>query len=224
MHLDILVKAYATTEFTNRLGLASALSFVGDDRACWLFLNTLTNEMKGRTLTGNEADIMTSLATRFGILARRSDTAYRFIIEQGSWPSFWSKHRPWKRAEDDELVNDQLAGWCIKFLGYSERPDLDKVLEELKSRHEQGFPRRFSGAIVDAAYRQSVVRRYGFIEAGDSVLRDLEASLPEFMKWIESPEGKLWEEWSNQVDRTEMQRNKVPVMRQTNWNAPAVIP
>jgi hypothetical protein len=200
--VDVLVNAYSSTpEFTNRGGLIRALSFIGDDRACGLFLNTLTNEMKGRVFSVRETRFATSLTVCFGILARRSDAAYRFIIDQGSWPSFWAQHRSWKRAEADELVNDQLAGGCIESLGYSERPDLDAVLEELKSRHEEGFPRQFTGAIVQAAFYQSVIRKYGFIRACDLVLWNPNTSFDEFVRWIQSPQGKSWEEWSNRAGR-----------------------
>jgi hypothetical protein len=210
--IQVLTNAYlSTSKLTDRAGLISALSFIGDDRVYVLLLNTMTNEMEGRALGPQEARMMMWLPTSLGVLARRSDAAYHFIIEEGSWPSFWSQHRPWKREEDDELVNDQLAGLCIQALGYSERSDLDAVLESLKNRRDQGFPRQFNSAIVQAAFYQSVITQYGgFVRASNLVLNDANRSFDVFVKWIQSPEGKRWEEWSDQAGRIGRTTNSEP--------------
>ena len=99
------------------------------------------------------------------------------------------------------MVDNELAGDSISALGWSGRDDLNSVLEELMKREDNGYNRRFSGAILQAAFYRYTIERYGYFQAVEEVHSSFDRSIAEFIKWRESPDGKPWGEWSDRVNR-----------------------
>ena len=99
------------------------------------------------------------------------------------------------------MLDNSLAGQCLQSIGLCERPDLDSILQELKSR-DKDYLRRFNGAIVQAAFFQATIRKYGSFLKAQVVLATGYDSFQEFERWYDhTPEGKAWAEWSSSAER-----------------------
>jgi len=187
-----------------------ALGAAGDTNAVIPFIYSLTNDYRGRRLTSgwpeasNEEQTLFDTVKVLGVLSRQSDIAYDFVTN-GTDPWFWKRTVTWNSTNGRDTVG-VLTDSSIQAVGLSGRDDSFKFIEDLKAKdmiNRTGDriegARNFNGAVVDAAFYNSYIRREGyekfrarFFAAG---------FMEEFENWTRTDEGKTWQVWYKEAEK-----------------------
>ena len=208
---SILIAAYQhTPNLIERRSLTWTLGYIGSDRAVEVLKHALTDEFKGRMLTGgngtettDEAHIMCETVQALGLAAMKNEAAFNFV-KQGTDPWFWKRTIGWtssNKADDYGM----LASDAIVATAQSGRKEVPTILEELSKQplmnttDPRPYRRNLSGAVVDAAFFYAVIRDQGreaymgmfLTSEGEGIYDDGNR----YAKWSATPEGQKWGEW-----------------------------
>jgi len=202
---DFLNAAYAQEpDLVNRSAMIWVLGFVGDERTVNLLEHTLTLEFTGRQLsTIGEADpceepVMLYALEALGLLASHNETAFAFL-KQGVDPQIWKSIAQWQSNLGADSYGI-LASRCIQALGMSGRPEVEKILLNLREadlvNRTDPHPttaRTLHGAVVDAAFYHYFIKNRGHEEFKMQVAN---RNLDQFREaWSQTDVGKEWKAW-----------------------------
>ncbi len=205
---DILVQWYQqTTNLLDKRALTWTLGFIGDEEVVDLFKQTLYQDYGGRKLTASgqidgsdEEYVLFDTVKALGLLASTSDSAYE-LLKQGTDPWYWKDRVKWSSLRGRDTVG-LLTAMCIQSIGTTGRPDSLDFLNELKNRDlknrtggDDPKARSWVGAVMDAAFYQDLIQKYGL-----QAYRDGMRGIPMnelWSEWKKSENGKKWHEWAD---------------------------
>jgi hypothetical protein len=138
---------------------------------------------------------------RIGIDARHSDVAWNFVTN-GIRPAFWASNRTWKRINDDEFVDVELAAACVHAVGIANRPASLSLVSRLTNSPVDKELAALSGDIVQAAFYLYLLQPANSSHDTNLLRADPERLFRIFLNW-RTNEGRYLSEWG---ERTKSQR------------------
>jgi hypothetical protein len=196
--MPLMARYLQESELTNKLALTIALGFVGNEETVTELKNTLLRFSKFDPLNAQEESVLLFTVEALGFLAREHDSAFRFLNEATS-PWFWKQNTTW-RSEGRSNDAQVFAGRALASLAYSERPEVEQVIERLKEQPMfddfQGGYWLLDSALVDAAFFREFLQNRGL--DGLKAIYGTEEILNEFTTWARTENGKGWRQWSKQ--------------------------
>jgi hypothetical protein len=160
-------------------------------------VTALSSEGKGKRLGRAEADALTYLPQLMGVLARRHESARRFL-EKAIDPSFWTARRKWE-SDLGSYIDQVLAGSALQGLALTGTAEVHELLVSCRSRSDD-VVRDLVGSIVDAAWIYRRVTEHGLEKTMDDILYRA-GDLTDFRAWSETDEGREWRQWSANIRR-----------------------
>ena len=127
------------------------------------------------------------------------------VIKQGTDPWFWKEQVKWTSSRGSDTVGG-LTGFCISAIGQSGRPDAAQIIERFKTKDmvnriggEDPAARNFSGAVVEAAFNNDMIRQYGMEAFRSNFFTENQGKL--YDQWEKSENGEKWKTWYQSVRR-----------------------
>ncbi len=201
--LDSLTQAYRETPLSERGKLIYALAATGDNSVAALFKYTLVEEFSGAELSREEEHVLGNILFACGFLAAKSDEAFNLLRGTATY-DFWKSNLHWTCPNGYGDAEGLLVIRSMQALGYSGRPEIPAVLEQLKTENESHLA-SISGAFVDSAFNYHVRTEYG-IEGAIKKHFFPDDTDKQFIAWERTDNGKQWLQWS-----LGMKTNAVPV-------------
>jgi hypothetical protein len=206
----LLLEAYRKMDLRERTGIIWVLARIGGEQTVTAFIYTLTEEFKGRTLSGfenrtnNEVAVMEAISHCMGFLAQREDKAWKFLHESIE-PSYWQKAILWKSSMGNDAYGI-LAGNSIAGLGMSGRTAVPEMLQQLKksppvdTTTPPDLRGGFDGAILQAAYYYDLLQLKGKdgFHAWFSGISDVFDADGSWARWKATTNGAAWKKWADQ--------------------------
>jgi len=129
----------SNTNLLQKEVLTWALGYIGDAETVELLQKTLLSDYPGKTLVGselgiksNEVSVMRTTLSALGFLGREHDSAIKFLLD-GTEPGFWKGQLLWTSSYGEDIFS-LLAADCIQSLSLSTRPEVEGLLNNLKSK------------------------------------------------------------------------------------------
>lgn len=214
----LLIEYQRKTNMFERIALVWSLAYIGGDASLAAFRHTLTDEFAGRQLssghgeeTSNEANLMHQLIWAIGVAAQKNDTALDFL-KQGTDPWFWQKNVKWKSNyfADNYGILAETAMTAIGMSGRREVPEIFEALTKLPLINEADpnvLKRTLNGALVDAAFFNSIVREEGhegFLQWFLTPKGHVFDSDGKFARWSATADGRKWHQWSDEREKVNL--------------------
>jgi hypothetical protein len=204
-----LIRRYmATDSITNKYRIARILAFAGSPQAVPLFTNALVREFVGKPISSGEDALLEHLPELLGFLAARDDRALDFLIH-GCSPKFWDGIDFWT-TEGGRLRSGAWAGFCVKGLVMSDRPEAKALLDQYRDDPSLAARLQISGAMVDAAFLSDLMRDHGPMKMMDDYLYEFEDTMRYFGLWEGTANGIWWDKWHREVSRLERSQTSQP--------------
>lgn len=185
-----LIRRYeATDSITNKYRIARILAFSGSTQAVLLFTNALVREFVGRTVTTGEDAMLEHLPELLGLLATKDDRALEFLI-QGCSPDFWDRVEFWN-CDGGRLHSAAWAGFCIKGLAMSGRPEAKALLDQYRDDPSLVARLQIGSAMMSAAFLSDLICEYGRMTAMDDHLYEFEDGVRHYGIWKGTTNG-IW--------------------------------
>lgn len=180
------------------------LAYHGGEKSVELFVEAMTVECKGKRLNDAEWTVMSYLPELMGVLARRHESARRFLWTAKE-PGYWTAHRKWEQ-DHGTYADIVMAGSALNGLALTGTEEVRELLTFYRSRAD--YVLQYSGlegAIVDAAYIHRRVSEQGIQKVMDEILYHA-GDLTDFRAWSETDEGREWRQWAANLRRQQRQR------------------
>jgi hypothetical protein len=204
-----LIQRYAATDsITNKYRIARILAFAGSAQAVPLFTNALTREFIRKPITRGEGGLLEHLPQLMGFLAAKDDRALDFLI-QGCSPKFWDGVELWT-TERGRLHSGAWAGFCVKGLAMSGRPEAKAWLDHYRDDPSLAARLQIGSAMVDAAFESDLMQEHGPMKMMDDYLYEFEDAMRYFGLWKGTTNGIWWDEWRHRVNRLERSLARPP--------------
>jgi hypothetical protein len=208
--LDEAAAAWLTAEYraaegiTNRYRILRILALAGRPEAYPLIVSAVTEEYGGQRGSLDERAMLLHLPTLLGFVATHDDRALQFLLE-GTAPAFWERIDRWFVVDRVERA-EVLARVSMKGLVYSQRPEAEAFLNELRDRPELVAGQGTSSAVVDSFFIVAMLKEHGVEKAVDEILFT-EEGFRYFGAWRQyDPNGRWWTEWQAEVAKHERAR------------------
>jgi hypothetical protein len=204
-----LLRRYAATDsITNKYRIARILAFSGSTQAVPLFTNALVREFVGRSVSTGEDAMLEHLPQLLGLLAKKDDRALQFLI-QGCSPDLWDRVEFWN-WEGGRLHSAAWAGFCVKGLAMSGRPEAKVLLDEYRDDPSLAARAQIGSAIMSAAFLSDLIRECGVMTAMDDHLYEFEDAMRHYGIWKGTTNGIWWDKWHREVSRLERSQTPRP--------------
>ncbi len=195
---DELIRRYqAIPSLGNKQHILRMLAYRGGEKSVKLFIRALTVEYTGKKLNRAEEIVMSYLLQLMGLLARRHESAKRFLWEATD-PGFWASRRLWEWNLGPADIN--LAGSALKGLALTGTEEVRELLSSYRSRVDYVVRWNLEGAILDAVYIHRRVTEHGVERVMDEILYKA-GDLQDFRAWSATDEGRDWTQWYVDVGR-----------------------
>ena len=182
-----------------RKGWSSLLAYCGSKEACRLFMNSLTNEFTGVSISEGDEQALCGLLFWLGLNSDRSDEAFRFLMA-ASDQRFWEVHARWTVSGKFGIDSKaRLTHAAIESLGLSSRPAALGFYEAIRARPDEET-RACSGSVVRGVGWLDYTTRHGTAR-----LRRWTFDTGNFLYWLQRPSTEWrnsdraaeWLRWSN---------------------------
>jgi hypothetical protein len=194
-----LIRRYrAIPSLGEKQHLLRMLAYHGGEKSVDLFVEAMTVECAGKELTRAENIVMSYLPQLMGVLARRHESARRFLWA-ATEPEFWAAHRKWER-DDGPRADTVMAGSALEGLALTGTEEVRELLASYRTRPDYVLRWDLEAAIVDAVYIHRRVTEHGLQHVMDEILYRA-GDLTDFRAWSETDEGREWRQWSVNMRR-----------------------
>lgn len=193
--IDRLLRRYAelpALPFTNKMGIAQALAYIGDERVIDLFSQTLFEDCQGLRLSEEDAELIAGLLVLMGHLAARYDCALDFL-RPGLEEAYWLSNITW--TIEGVSPAGLLVVQTIRGLGFSSREKGMDLLLHKRQTADQGYLRNYAPSIKEAIAWWYIIRQLGRA----NIPTNAHSQLALLVNWSRTKEGQAWEQWMAEI-------------------------
>jgi len=193
-----LVRRYHAAEgIPNKYRLVRILAYGGRREVVPLIQGALTEEFRGQSVSRADDGLLVHMLRLLGLVASEDQEALDFLL-QGCDRETWAQREMW-RIDGARAGADVLAGDCIMGLVLSQRPEADRLLQELRDNPDRAAALGDPSAVVDAAFLKEMLEKHGKTVL-DTHLYDLDHQMAYFTPWRRTTtNGIEWGLWAQDV-------------------------